>query len=111
MAFSLRFATEIMDQLATVGALTSRRMFGAMGIYAGGVIFSMIVDETLYLRLDEAGFGALRRLGAAPLRPMSRKHDLQSARYISVPLEILDDRDALIGWVSHAIKVAPRNLE
>ena len=111
MAFSPRFATEIMDQLAAVGALTSRRMFGALGLYTAGVIFGMIVDETLYLRLDEAGFGALRRLGAAPLRPVSRKPDLELARYISVPLEILEDRDELIGWVRHAIELAQRNLE
>jgi DNA transformation protein len=106
LAFSQRFATEIMDQLGEVGELTARRMFGALGLYASGVIFGMIVDETLYLRLDEVGFGALLRLGASPLRPVSRKPDLESARYISVPLDILEDRDELIGWVSHAIGVA-----
>jgi DNA transformation protein len=109
LAFSQRFATEIIDQLGEVGELTARRMFGALGLYANGVIFGMIVDETLYLRLDKAGFGALRRLGGTPLRPVSRKPDLESARYISVPLEMLEDRDELIAWVSHAIEVAQRS--
>jgi DNA transformation protein len=108
LAFARRFATEIMDQLAAVGTLTSRRMFGALGLYSGGVIFGMIVDETLYLRLDEAGFGVLLRLGASPLRPVSRKPDLQSARYISVPLDILEDRDELLGWVRRAVKAQPK---
>jgi DNA transformation protein len=106
LAFSTRFATEIIDQLAEVGGLNSRRMFGALGLYADGAIFGMIVDEALYLKLDEEAFGALRLLGGKPLRPVSRKPDLESARYIAVPLEILENRDEMLGWVRRAIGAA-----
>ena len=103
MAYSTKFAAGIADQLAEIDSLTTRRMFGALALYAGGTIFGMIVDETLYLGLDAPGFAALRRLGAAPLRPVRRQPDRESARYISVPLDIIDDRDELLAWVRRAI--------
>ena len=81
-------------------------MFGALGLYADSAIFGMIVDETLYLKLDEAAFGALRLLGGEHLRPVSRKPDLESARYIAVPQEMLEDRDEVLGWVRCAIGAA-----
>jgi DNA transformation protein and related proteins len=106
LAFSTRFAEEIIDQLAEVHALNSRRMFGALGLYARGAIFGMIVDETLYLKLDEADFDSLRLLGGEPLRPVSRKPYLESARYVAVPQEMVENRDEMLGWVRRAIGTA-----
>jgi DNA transformation protein len=106
LVFSTRFAAEIIDQLAEVGALNSRRVFGALGLSANGAIFGMIVDETLCLKLDEAAFGSFRRLGGKPLRPVSAKPNLESARYTAVPQEMLEDRDEMLSWVRRAIATA-----
>ena len=102
VAYSARFADEILDQLAELDGLTSRRMFGALGLYYGGAIFALIAGDALYLRLDQASFETLRGLGGKPLKPVSRRPDLQSARYVSVPLEVLENRDELLGWVRRA---------
>ena len=71
------------------------------------VIFDMIVDETLYLRLDEVAVRRVatsRRLAVAASEPEARS----GIGTYSVPLDILDARDELLGWVSHAIECAGR---
>jgi DNA transformation protein and related proteins len=107
LAYSTRFAEEILDQLATVDGLTSRKTFSALGLYSSEAIFGLIADETLYLRLDEAGFVDLQRLGGKALRPVERKPEIESSAYVSVPLEIIEHRDALLAWVGRAIEAGP----
>ena len=54
MAVSSDYLDFVLEQLAPVGPLTSRRMFGGVGLYAQGLFFALVDDDTLYLKGDEA---------------------------------------------------------
>jgi DNA transformation protein len=43
----------VLDQLAEVGAITSRAMFGGV-LYCRGVFFGIIARDVLYLKVDDA---------------------------------------------------------
>jgi DNA transformation protein len=77
MVASDSFAEFLREQLAPVGRVTMRRMFGKTG-FCDGLMFGMVTDNMLYLRVDDhnrraasstSPFGA-RRSGCST-NPMS----------------------------------------
>ena len=52
-----------------IGPITSRRMFGSIGIWKDGVFVAMISDGALSIRLDEAGESEYLKLGFVPNDP------------------------------------------
>jgi hypothetical protein len=61
MAVSSDYLDFVLEQLAPVGPLTSRKMFGGVGLYAQGLFFALIDDDTLYLKGDDACGGVRSR--------------------------------------------------
>ena len=53
MVASDGFAEFLREQLATLGLITMRRMFGKTGVFCDGVMFAMVTENTLYFRVDE----------------------------------------------------------
>lgn len=45
----------IVDQLAAVGDVSTRKMFGEYALYADGKVVGLICDDTLYIKITEAG--------------------------------------------------------
>lgn len=97
------FIAFTLDQLRGPGRVEARRMFGAHGLYADGVFFGIVHDGSLYLKTSEATRGAYLEAGMEPFRPTG-KQTLRS--YYRVPVEVLEDRDALADWARAAIRVA-----
>src|SRR5579864_40617 len=53
MVASDSFAEFLREQLAPLGRVTVRRMFGKTGVFCDGVMFGMVTDNMLYLRVDD----------------------------------------------------------
>jgi len=53
MALSADFLDFLQDQLRGLGRITSRRMFSGAGLYCEGVIFALILRDTLYFKVDD----------------------------------------------------------
>jgi len=66
MAVTEGFKDFVRDLLADFGPVTIRNMFGGAGIYADGVMFAILVDDTLYLKADEASRRAFETEGMGP---------------------------------------------
>jgi len=54
MVASDAFAEFLREQLAPLGRVTLRRMFGKSGVFCDGVMFAMVTENTLYFRVDDA---------------------------------------------------------
>ena len=92
------------DFFSGVGPVTTRKMFGGLGIYSEGRIFAVLMsDGTLKLKgagempaaYDDAGWESwtyVRKDGAASSMP-----------YWTVPDALLDDPDAACGWARRAL--------
>ncbi len=52
MVASESFAEFLREQLEPLGRVTLRRMFGKTGVFCDGVMFGVVADNMLYLRVD-----------------------------------------------------------
>jgi DNA transformation protein len=95
------FQQRVLDQLAPLGNITSRPMFGGHGLYWRDTIFGIVFGDRLYLKVDEQSKGDFVSRGMGAFRPNERQ-TLNS--YYEVPPEVLDDPEALLSWASEAIR-------
>jgi len=104
LAVSPRFAEFVVDQLEGCGAITTRRMFGGVGIYSGDVFFALIDDDVLYLKVDDSTRGEFERAGSRAFDPY--KDGRASIHYYEVPVAVLEDAAELTKWGKRAMNVA-----
>jgi DNA transformation protein len=97
----------VLDQLALLGAVSSRRMFGGVGLYCEEFFFGLIDDDTLYLRVDDSNRSEYTARAAAPFRPYADRPHL-SMSYFETPAEVLEDARQLVLWASRSVAVARR---
>jgi DNA transformation protein len=95
------FKERILDQLAPLGGITSRPMFGGWSIYWEGVIFAIQYRDRVYFKVDDQSKGEYLAKGMGPFRPNERQ-TLKS--YFEVPHDVLDDPEALLSWAREAIR-------
>ena len=53
MGATANYVEYVLDQLSSFARVTSRRMFGGVGLYADGHFFALILD-TLYFKVDDS---------------------------------------------------------
>ena len=108
MVASDSFAEFLHEQLAPLGPLALRRMFGKTGVFCHGLMFAMVSDDTLYVRVDDGNRAVFdEAAGSPPLnyRKGGRSIDLDFWR---VPDRLLDEPDELFAWARAALGAARR---
>ena len=104
MAVTPEYRDFVLEQLGRVAPVTSRAMFGGVGIYSEGMIFGLLDDDTTYLKVDGGNRGAFEAAGMRPFDPSGDgQHIMQ---YYELPAELLEDSDALRPWVAGALDAA-----
>src|SRR5205085_569129 len=66
MVASDGFAEFLREQFAPLGRVTMRRMFGKTGVFCDGLMFGMVTDNLLYLRVDDENRAALKEAESDP---------------------------------------------
>lgn len=95
----------VLEQMSAMTGLTSRRMFGGVGIYADGAMFAVMDDDQIYFRVDNTTRPRYKALGSKPWEPMPGR-EKPSESYYELPHDILDDRERLVDWARRAAAVA-----
>lgn len=107
MAVSTEYRAFIQDQLSGLGPITIRNMFGGAGVYARGVMFALIADETLYFKADQTARPDFEAEGARPFTYEGR-HGPITMSYWRVPERLFEDREAMTQWAEQAFSAACR---
>jgi DNA transformation protein len=94
------FAEFVLDQLQDLGGVDCVRMFGGSGLYHEGVFFGILYKGKMYLKVSEGTRPEFERRGMGPFRPNPRE---TMSSYYEVPVEILEDSEALGAWSREAI--------
>jgi DNA transformation protein len=105
MAIGSDFLAYVLDQLATLGSVSSRRLFGGAGLYCDEFFFGLIADDALYFRVNESNRGDYTARGMAPFRPYADRPHL-SISYFEVPADVLENSGELIQWAKRSVEVA-----
>jgi DNA transformation protein len=105
MAVSSSFVDFVVEQLAGLGAVSSRRMFGGVGLYCDGRFFGLIDDDTLYLKVDDVNRGDFLARHMAPFRPYKDRPEL-SMSYYQAPVDVIEDPEQLVVWARASLRAA-----
>ena len=87
-------------------------MFGGAGVYYRDVMFALISNETLYLKVDALNQEMFEAAGAERFhyKPQSGKNAGKAIAmsYWELPEELLDDPEALLDWSRASLDAAFR---
>jgi DNA transformation protein and related proteins len=108
MVASDSFADFLREQLAPLGRVTMRRMFGKSGVFCDGLMFAMITDDTLYFRVDDHNREAFKE--AESFSPLSyeKKGETIDLSFWRAPERLFDQPDELVTWAREAMGAAHR---
>jgi DNA transformation protein len=103
------FIRELFSQFRPV---TVKRMFGGAGLYCEGVMFGIVFDGAIYLKVDETSIPNFEREGSQPFvytrAKSSGRVGRSSLSYWRLPDRLYDDPDELAAWAARALAIAER---
>ena len=102
----------IRELFAPFGAVTIKRMFGGAGIWSDGLMFGLVFDGAIFLKIDETSIPDFAREGSKPFvytRAKSKgRVGRASLSYWRLPERLYDDPDELAVWARRALSIAER---
>src|SRR5262249_45484103 len=108
MVASYSFAEFLRDQLAPLGRITMRRMFGKTGVFCDGFMLGMVTDNTLYFRVDDDNRAAFKEAETFPPLNYEKKGDTIDLSFWRAPERLFDEPDELAVWARAALAAARR---
>ena len=108
MVASDRFAEFLRDQLAPLGRIAMRRMFGKTGVFCDGFMLGMVRDNTLYFRVDDDNRAAFKEAESFPPLNYEKKGCTIDLSFWRAPERLFDEPDELVTWARAALPAARR---
>ena len=108
MVASDGFAEFLRDQLAPLGRITMRRMFGKTGVFCDGFMLGMVRDNTLYFRVDDDNRAAFKEAKSFPPLDYQKKGGTIDLSFRRAPERLFDEPDELVVWALAALAAARR---
>jgi DNA transformation protein len=96
VAAQSEFVDYLVELLEPLGSIHAKPMFGGFGIFRHDLMFGLVSEDTLYLKVDDNNRPDFEVRGLAPFT--YRHKDKQVAMsYYQAPNEIMDDAEELCG--------------
>lgn len=92
----------LLELLQPLGYVTARAMFGGFGIYRDGVIFAIVIADTLYFKTTTDNQNDYTAAGSQPFTYSKSNGKTYALSYWEVPLEVIEDQDTLLIWARKA---------
>jgi DNA transformation protein and related proteins len=106
MANSSDFVAFAVELLSSVGPVSARRMFGGHGVYARGVMFALLDDDELFLKVDDETRARFRDAGCRNwVYPAMTEAETS---YYRPPDEAHDDPETMAPWAQLGLEAALR---
>jgi DNA transformation protein len=108
MAVSESLAALLQEQLEPLGSITMRRMFSGAGVYCDGVIFGLILRDTLHFKVDDGNRAAYEAEGMAPFSYEAKGKTVEVGAYWRVPERLFDEPEEMLEWARAALDAGRR---
>ena len=102
------FAEWLREQLAPLGRVTMRRMFGKIGVFCDGLMLGMVRDNTLYFRVDDDNRATFKEVESFPPLNYEKKGGTIDLSFWRSPERLFDEPDELVTWARAALAGARR---
>ena len=101
------FAAYVVDLLQTIGPCYSKGMFGGFGVFLEGLMFGLIADNELYLKVDDENRGEFEALGLQPFT-YEKNGKSMNMSYFQAPEDAMESSELMQEWGSSAYSAALR---
>ncbi len=101
------FTIHVVELMQSIGLVSAKAMFGGYGIFLKGLMFGLIADSVLYLKIDQETEDEFAAKGLEPFT-YSKKGKEFKMSYYQAPEEVLEDSDEMYLWASKAYNAALR---
>ena len=98
----------LLDELAPLGHAQGRAMFSGHGVYLDGLIVGLVVEESLYLKVDDINRPAFEAAGMEPFSYISKGRRV-ALPYWQAPAEVIEEPEQLRDWVAQASAASRRS--
>jgi DNA transformation protein and related proteins len=102
------FVDFVKDQMARLGPVVSRRMFSGAGLYLDGVIFALILRDTLYFKVDDGNRAAYEAEGLSPFSYQVKGRTVEIGSYRRAPERLFHESDDKVDWARAAVAAGRR---
>jgi len=101
------FVAYLLELLQPLARCSARRMFGGHGIYGDGLMFALVFDGRLYLKVDEVAKPEFAAVGCAPFVYSGQQNPIEMS-YWTVPESALESSEQMRPWARLAMAAALR---
>lgn len=102
---SREYCDYILDQLSPLGGVSAKRMFGGFGLFRSGLMFGLVLEDTLYFKVGAETEKFYTDAKSEPFR-YERAKKTVALSYWNVPAAVLDDTEELVSWARQACQTA-----
>ncbi len=99
------FVDFLQEVFAEFGLIQPRKMFGGYGIYHQGVMFGLVADDTLYLKVDDLIRPLFEARDLTPFEYDKGDKVVKMSYYIA-PEDIFDDPQEAALWAQRSYDAA-----
>ena len=100
----------IRDLFTSYGPVTVKAMFGGAGLWSDGLMFGLVFDGAIFLKVDETSIPDFEREGSRPFVYTRAKSPGRVGRaslsYWRLPERLYDDPEELAVWAARALAIA-----
>jgi len=98
-------ASYVAEHLAPLGRMSSRTIFGGVGVFIDDRLLAIVMGEKLYLHTDKSNLDDYVSRGMQQFKPYPNAFDLTTDHH-EVPQEIVNDAAQLKIWGERALTAA-----
>ena len=101
------FVSYVVDLMQPLGPVYAKSMFGGHGIFLDGLMFALVADSVLYLKVDKETEQEFRDRFLEQFTYNKQGKELKMS-YYQAPEETLDDADEMKHWADKGFGAALR---
>mgnify|MGYP001598292532 CR=1 FL=1 len=108
MAKRSEYVAYLLDELASLGSLRAKAMFGGFGLYCDELFFAIVADEVLYVKVDDANRVRFEQAQLQPISFTMKDGRVQTMSYYPLPEAALASNPELLAWAKEGLAAALR---
>lgn len=101
------YVEHLKDVFRLFGPFAAKRMFSGHGLFRDGLMFGLVVRDTLYLKADAQSLPQFEKLGLKPFE-YQRQGKVARLSYFTAPESVFEDAADAARWGRLAFEAALR---
>ena len=107
MSTDADFVAYVLELVQPLGRCSARKMFGGYGLYGDGLMFGLVFDGRLFLKVDDIDKPEFVAAGCGPFVYQGHDKPIEMS-YWTVPESALESSEDMAPWARRAMAAALR---